>query len=286
MAWDVATGTLTVSMGQTRGEGTFAAWDISIAGIPPEAPPAQAIGDIPGLPAALAAKAPLASPAFTGTPSAPTPVTSDNSMRVATTAYVKGAINALIDAAPGALDTLNELAAALGDDPNFTTTMLNALAEKVTGPSGGVVDNEFPMFSGTTGRLVKASGHLKASVANIRSAAVNRLLSAEHIETASAPVTLADAATIGVDWDAFIVGQVTMAADRTLGNPTNIQIGTWRTIVVQGNDAAERTLSFGSNYRGATQSITRISTDLGERALIPIFGWTSSLAIVGAPLRF
>jgi hypothetical protein len=166
--WDAQTGTLTVSVSQTRGVGTYAAWEISIAGIPPEAPPAQAIEDIPGLSAALAAKAPLASPAFTGTPSAPTPPTTENSMRLATTAYVRSAINALIDAAPGALDTLNELAAALGDDPNFATTMLNALAEKVTGPAGGVVDSEFPLFNGTTGRLVKGSGHLKASVANVR----------------------------------------------------------------------------------------------------------------------
>lgn len=45
-------------------------------------------------------------------------------------ADVDAAIAALVDSAPGALDTLNELAAALGDDPNFSTTMLNALAEK------------------------------------------------------------------------------------------------------------------------------------------------------------
>ncbi|MCC4118806.1 hypothetical protein LLG90_25975, partial [Aromatoleum toluclasticum] len=48
----------------------------------------------------------------------------------ATQAYVAAQIAALLDSSPAALDTLNELAAALGDDPNFATTMTNALAGK------------------------------------------------------------------------------------------------------------------------------------------------------------
>jgi len=70
------------------------------------------------------------SPTFTGEPLAPTPAVSDNSTKVATTAFVKAAITALVNSSPAALDTLNELAAALGNDPNFATTMTNALASK------------------------------------------------------------------------------------------------------------------------------------------------------------
>lgn len=79
---------------------------------------------------ALAAKAPLASPTLTGTPTAPTAAQSVSSTQIATTAFVKAAIDALVNSSPGALDTLSELAAALGNDPNFATTMVNALAAK------------------------------------------------------------------------------------------------------------------------------------------------------------
>ncbi|MCQ1638656.1 phage tail protein [Escherichia coli] len=79
---------------------------------------------------ALALKAPLSSPALTGTPTAPTAAQSVNNTQVATTAFVKSAIAGMVGSAPAVLDTLNELAAALGNDPNFATTMLNALAGK------------------------------------------------------------------------------------------------------------------------------------------------------------
>ncbi|MCY3452258.1 phage tail protein [Citrobacter freundii] len=79
---------------------------------------------------ALALKAPLASPDLTGTPTAPTAAQTVNNTQVATTAFVKSAIAALVASSPAALDTLNELAEALGNDPNFATTMTNALAGK------------------------------------------------------------------------------------------------------------------------------------------------------------
>ncbi|WP_416378476.1 phage tail protein [Enterobacter roggenkampii] len=74
--------------------------------------------------------APKASPTFIGTPKAPTAAAGNNSTQLANTAFVQAAIAALVDSSPGALDTLNELAKALGNDPNFATTMTNALAGK------------------------------------------------------------------------------------------------------------------------------------------------------------
>jgi len=79
---------------------------------------------------ALDLKAPLASPALTGTPTAPTAAAGTNTTQIATTAFVGTAIGNLINGAPGALDTLNELATALGNDANFATTIANALANK------------------------------------------------------------------------------------------------------------------------------------------------------------
>ena len=89
----------------------------------------------------LNAKAPLASPALTGTPTAPTATPGTNSTQVATTAYADAAVAALVDAAPGTLNTLNELAAAINDDASFASTVTASLGTKA--PSAD------PTFTGT-----------------------------------------------------------------------------------------------------------------------------------------
>lgn len=78
----------------------------------------------------LSGYAPLASPALTGVPTAPTAAAATNTTQLATTAFVRTEVANLVASAPGALDTLDELAAALGDDANFATTVTNALALK------------------------------------------------------------------------------------------------------------------------------------------------------------
>lgn len=79
---------------------------------------------------ALATKAPLESPTFSGIPTAPTPTTETNTNQIATTEFVRVAIAALVNGSPVALDTLKELADALGGDENFATTITNLLALK------------------------------------------------------------------------------------------------------------------------------------------------------------
>ncbi|BFU60758.1 MULTISPECIES: phage tail protein [Rodentibacter] len=75
-------------------------------------------------------KAPTASPSFTGTPTAPTAAQNINSNQIATTAFVKTAIANLVGNAPEALDTLVELAKALGDDANLKQTLLSEIGKK------------------------------------------------------------------------------------------------------------------------------------------------------------
>ena len=81
--------------------------------------------------AGLDDKAPLASPALTGKPTTPTAAQGANDTQIANTAFVAQAVATLVNSAPETLDTLQELAKALNNDPNFTTTMLNLLAGKV-----------------------------------------------------------------------------------------------------------------------------------------------------------
>ncbi|XJX28161.1 phage tail protein [Salmonella enterica subsp. enterica serovar Agona] len=69
-------------------------------------------------------------PTFTGEPKAPTPAAGNNTTRIATTAFVQAATTALINGAPATLDTLKEIAAAINNDPKFSTTINNALAGK------------------------------------------------------------------------------------------------------------------------------------------------------------
>ncbi|MEJ9997987.1 phage tail protein, partial [Escherichia albertii] len=100
-------------------------------------------------------KAPLNSPALTGTPTTPTAPKGTNNTQIANTAFVMAAIAALVDSSPDALNTLNELAAALGNDPNFATTMTNMLAGKqpkdatLTALAGlATAADRFPYFTG------------------------------------------------------------------------------------------------------------------------------------------
>jgi len=90
----------------------------------------------------------LTSPTLTGTPIAPTAAAATNTTQIATTEFVKTAIDNVISSAPGTLDTLNELAAALGNDANFSTTITNSIALKAPIAS--------PTFTGTVSGVTAA----------------------------------------------------------------------------------------------------------------------------------
>jgi len=96
----------------------------------------------------IAGLATLLNPVFTGTPTAPTATLGTNSTQIATTGFVKLSIDALTSSAAAALDTLTELAAALGNDPNFATTITNQLALKA--PLASPQFTGTPNFSGTS----------------------------------------------------------------------------------------------------------------------------------------
>ena len=112
--------------------------------------------------------APLASPGLTGTPTAPTATAGTNTTQIATTAFVQTAVADVVDSAPAALDTLNELAAALGDDANFSSTVTNSIATKapLASPALTGTPTAPTASSGTNTTQIATTAFVQSSVSN------------------------------------------------------------------------------------------------------------------------
>lgn len=131
----------------------------------------------------LSSYAPLSSPSLTGAPTAPTAIAGTNTTQIATTEFVQtAAVNAaaaLIDSAPETLDTLNELAAALGDDPNYATTISTALGNKQP------LDADLTAIAALTG----STGFLKKTAEETWAIDTNTYLTANQTITLSGDVS-------------------------------------------------------------------------------------------------
>lgn len=128
------------------------------------------VGDLPSgavETALLDSKAPLASPALTGMPTAPTAASGTATTQIASTAFVQAALASLVGSAPGALDTLNELAAALGNDPNLAATMTAALAAKapLASPALTGAPTAPTAVSGTATTQIASTAFVQAALA-------------------------------------------------------------------------------------------------------------------------
>ena len=153
---------------------------------------------------ALDTYAPLASPALTGTPTAPTAEQGDSSTTLATTAFVNAAILRLIGAAPGALDTLEELANALGDDPNFATTMTNLIAEKAPLNS--------PALTGTPTAPTPESGDISTTIATTA-------FVADAVETGSEYTNMLDALEYETQLHGYIADRISKGGEIYVATP-------------------------------------------------------------------
>ncbi|SOC90135.1 Phage tail repeat like [Rhizobium sp. AN5] len=153
---------------------------------------AHEIAEINGLQAQLDAF--IASPAFTGTPTVPTKAPSDRSLAIANTEYVRQALDEMIGAAPGTLDTLQEIADALGDDPNFAATMTQALAGKADAGHTHAMADITGLVAAINGLAPKASPALTGTpTAPTAAAATNntQLATTAHVKLAIAASGLA-----------------------------------------------------------------------------------------------
>lgn len=184
--------------------------------------------DVDALKRLIALKADLNSPVLTGTPAAPTAAVNNSSRQIANTEFVMRAIAALIDSSPATLNTLNKLARAIGSDPNFATTVTNALAGKqplnalLTAFSGLATSaNKFPYFTDTN----------KVDLATITPTA-RTLLQQSSIESMQALLRLS--ATL---FQRFR-GQLPTDANLNTYGPVEASVGIWSKPVSTNADVA------------------------------------------------
>ena len=151
---------------------------------------------------ALDLKAPVLSPAFSGIPTANTAIPGTNNTQIATTAYADAAVAAIIDTAPAALNTLNEIAAAIGDDANFAGTIVGLVSDleaDFLGHSGS------PSAHGSQGDLVglqntqtltnKSISGTTNTLSNIPQSAITNLSTALALYATAANPTFTGTAT-------------------------------------------------------------------------------------------
>jgi hypothetical protein len=177
---------------------------------------------------ALALKANLASPALTGTPTAPTAAAATNTTQVATTAFVRGEVAALVNSAGSTLDTLGEIATALGNDANLSATLTSAIALKaplasptftgtVTLPTGTVTSGMI-----LDGTILDADVNASAAIAQSKISGLTSDLSAK---APLASPTFTGTVTVAASGVAFTDGTQTKAGVPSLTTITQKSAG-------------------------------------------------------------
>ena len=137
----------------------------------------------------------LVSPSLTGTPSAPTASSTTNTTQIATTEFVQTRIGEIIDTAPAALDTLNELAAAINDDANFASTVTTSLGTKLDINASSFGGNAATATALETARTI--GGVSFDGTANINLPGVNAEGNQDTTGNAATATALETARTIG-----------------------------------------------------------------------------------------
>lgn len=216
--------------------------------------------DVDALKRLIALKADLNSPVFTGIPAAPTAAENDSSRQIANTEFVMRAIASLIDSSPEALNTLNELAQALGNDPNFATTVTNALASKqplnalLTAWSNLTTEaNKLPYFTGRNqiGLTNVTSTGLNLLNKGSVDAVLQYLGLTETIKAAKTALQAGNngsdivdkaafAKTIGLSPETYLKFNGAMATDANLNTfgPVEASVGIWSKPVTTNADIA------------------------------------------------
>ncbi|QGY23799.1 phage tail protein [Escherichia coli] len=232
-------------------------------------------------------------PTFTGEPKAPTPAAGNNTTRIATTAFVQAAITALINGAPDTLDTLKEIAAAINNDPKFSTTINNALSgkqpldETLTHLSGKDVAGLLA-YLGLGETINKASGAMQKSANGADISDVSAFRNALQLGTAATRDVGADNASKLLDLDSFRSmmsgnGYIYIPCIATTGNPVKLMLQ-WGTVATQKGADAGYALPFAFPYaglfatgnRGTSGYNAAMNVRIASRTHISIQNWSPS----------
>jgi hypothetical protein len=223
--------------------------------------------------------APLASPALTGVPTAPTAAADTNTTQIATTAYVQTELTDLIGGAPGALDTLNELAAALADDASYSTTITTALAGKLP-LAGGTMTGAIAMgtskITGMGTPTVSTDAATKGYVDGVTVAPSNLTGPITSVGSATSIASQTGTGTkFVVDTSPTLVTPVLGVATATSINATAIP--STKTLVVTTDTLAVLAATTSSQLAGV------ISDETGSGALV--FGTSPTIAtpVISSP---
>lgn len=213
--------------------------------------------------------APVASPALTGTPTAPTAAAATNTTQIATTAFVRTEVSNLVASAPGTLDTLDELAAALGDDPNFATTISTSIGNKVakagdsmTGSLSISTGSADPLLLNQTTSTATSQYALRAQYGGTDAFLIRR-----HVD-AGAGFT-----------DARLFGATNAPAIYSAMGPDGIEYGSF---TFDGVNAELETSGIGLNLRSyhTTGSVNAWSTNHNQRFRVGNQNFTAALDFV------
>ncbi|WP_202789613.1 phage tail protein [Escherichia coli] len=232
-------------------------------------------------------------PTFTGEPKAPTPAAGNNTTRIATTEFVQAAITALINGAPGTLDTLKEIAAAINNDPKFSTTINNALSgkqpldETLTHLSGKDVAGLLA-YLGLGETINKASGAMQKSANGADISDVSAFRNALQLGTAATRDVGADNASKLLGLDSFRSmmsgnGYIYIPCIATTGNPVKLMLQ-WGTVATQKGADAGYALPFAFPYaglfatgnRGTSGYNAAMNVRIASRTHISIQNWSPS----------
>lgn len=220
------------------------------------------VSDITNLQTLLDAKLGSVSPTFTGnvdmhgatSATVPTAVAGDSSQKAANTQWVMGQLATLIGGAtPSTLDTLQEIADALGDDPNFATTILALVAQATTAARGTVeLATDAETATGTDATRPMTPANLKSMIGTTADYLANtsgKLLTTDQVNAAGAYYALTDASTIAIDMRNGTNFSVTLGGNRIIGNPTYAIAGrSGRFRFTQPASGGPRTISSWASY--------------------------------------
>ena len=199
--------------------------------------------------------APISSPTFTGTPLAPTAASATNTTQIANTAFVRGEISNLVNSAPTTLDTLNELAAALGNDPNFATTTASSIGLKAP------IAN--PTFTGTVNlgsNIATGSVTTAINSASLNNQPASYYYPASSITTASVGYANNSASLAGQPgsyyYPASSIATASVTYATNAGNSSSTSQTNFSALTLSGSIIATQSYVTAQGYQTSTGSVS------------------------------